>query len=59
MEILRTPDIEFENLEDYDFAPHYTNVLDEDGTSIRIHHIEEGDPQADPILLMHGNPTWS
>jgi len=59
MEILRTPDKEFENLEDYDFAPHYTDVLDEDGTSIRIHHIEEGDPQADPILLMHGNPTWS
>jgi haloalkane dehalogenase len=59
MEILRTPDVQFENLEDYDFTPHYTTITDEDGTKIRIHHVDEGDPQAEPILLMHGNPTWS
>jgi haloalkane dehalogenase len=59
MEILRTPDKRFENLQDYDFAPHYTTIKDEDGTDIRIHHVDEGDPDAEPILLMHGNPTWS
>ena len=59
MDILRTPDACFENLPDYDFAPHYTTIRDADGTDIRIHHIDEGPRDAAPILLMHGNPTWS
>lgn len=59
MKILRTPDSQFENLPDYDFAPHYTTIHDEDGTPIRIHHIDEGPRDAQPILLMHGNPSWS
>ena len=59
MEILRTPDERFENLQDYDFTPHYTTIKDKDGTDIRIHHVDEGNPEGKPILMMHGNPTWS
>ena len=59
MKILRTPDDRFVNLPDFNYAPHYTTVRDEDGTEIRIHHIDEGPRDADPILLMHGNPTWA
>ena len=59
MKVLRTPDERFEGLEGYDFAPHYTEVEDEDGTRIRIHHVDEGPRDAAPILLMHGNPTWA
>jgi haloalkane dehalogenase len=59
MKILRTPDSCFENLPGYDFAPHYTCVTDDDGTELRIHHIDEGPRDAAPIVLMHGNPTWS
>jgi pimeloyl-ACP methyl ester carboxylesterase len=25
----------------------------------RIHFIDEGDPEARPVLMVHGNPTWS
>lgn len=25
----------------------------------RMHYLEGGDPAADPILFIHGNPTWS
>jgi haloalkane dehalogenase len=25
----------------------------------RIHFVDEGDPSARPVLLLHGNPTWS
>ena len=57
MEILRTPDERFENLQDYDFTPHYTTIKDKDGTDIRIHHVDEGNPEGKPILMMHGNPT--
>ena len=59
MKILRTPDDRFDNLPDYTFEPHYTEIRDEDGTSIRVHHIEEGRADAAFILLMHGNPTWA
>ena len=41
MNILRTPDERFENLPDYDFEPHYTEV---DG--VRIHYVDEGPPAA-------------
>ncbi len=59
MKILRTPDSQFENLPDYDFEPTYTVITDDDGTDIRIHSVDVGPRDADPILLIHGNPTWS
>jgi len=59
MKILRTPDSAFENLKDYPFEPNYTTIQTNDGTDLRIHHIDEG-PKDGPILLaMHGQPVWS
>ncbi|MCP4749264.1 MAG: haloalkane dehalogenase [Proteobacteria bacterium] len=58
MKTLRTPDKRFENLPDFPFKPNYVEVLDgEDGT-LRIHYLDEGPPEAEPVLLMHGEPTW-
>jgi haloalkane dehalogenase len=54
MELLRTPDERFANLPDYPFAPHYVEV---DG--VRIHYVDEGPADAVPVLLMHGEPSWS
>ena len=54
MKTLRTPDDRFENLPDYDFEPHYTLV---DG--LRMHYVDEGPEDADPVLLLHGEPSWS
>ncbi|MFO0697339.1 MAG: haloalkane dehalogenase [Polyangiales bacterium] len=59
MKVLRTPDERFEGLVDYSFAPHYTEIADPDGTRLRLHHVDEGPRDAAPILLMHGEPTWS
>ena len=59
MDILRTPDAAFTAIPDYPFAPHYTEIADADGTRLRIHHIDEGPRDAAPILLMHGEPSWS
>ena len=59
MKVLRTDDKYFKNIKGYPFAPVYTNISAEDGTEIRIHHIDEG-PKDGPILLaMHGQPVWS
>jgi haloalkane dehalogenase len=54
METLRTPADRFANLPGYPFAPHYTEV---DG--IRIHYVDEGPRSAAPVLMMHGEPSWS
>ena len=59
MKILRTPDECFDGLPDFNFTPHYTTIAGRDGVSLRFHFIDEGPRDADPILLMHGNPSWS
>ena len=52
--VLRTPDNRFENLTDYPFEPNYM-VID----GLRIHYLDEGPKDADPIILFHGEPAWS
>lgn len=59
MDYLRTPDSCFENLPDYDFSPNYLMVDDTEGGQLRVHYIDEGSKTAQPILLMHGEPSWS
>ena len=52
--VYRTPDERFENLPGFDFEPHYMEI---DG--YRVHYLDEGPSNADAILLLHGEPTWS
>jgi len=59
MKSLRTPDNCFSNLADYPFTPNYIHVDDTEGGSLRLHYVDEGPNDAPPILLMHGEPTWS
>lgn len=51
-DVYRTPDDRFADLPGYPFEPHYAEI---DG--LRIHFVDEG--QGDPVLLLHGEPTWS
>ncbi len=53
--ILRTPAQRFENLPDYPFAPHYAEL----SSGIRVHFVDEGPRDAHPVLMMHGEPSWS
>ena len=59
MDILRTPDDRFANLDGYAFAPHYAMVASGDGEQLRIHYVDEGSSEAPPVLLLHGEPSWS
>jgi haloalkane dehalogenase len=52
MDAYRTPDECFEGLPAYTFAPSY---IEQDG--LRMHYVDEG--AGDPILLLHGEPTWA
>lgn len=59
--VVRTPEACFDNLPDFPFEPHYCQVPDPDvpGTTLRMHYLDEGPPDAPVVLLMHGEPTWS
>ena len=59
MKALRTPDDQFDNLKDYPFEPNYLTVDDGEGGNLRVHYLDEGPATAAPVLLMHGEPTWS
>ena len=59
MDTLRTPDDRFADLPGYPFAPHYVDIADGEGGTLRVHHVDEGDPGAPVVLLLHGEPSWS
>jgi haloalkane dehalogenase len=59
MRVLRTPDERFENLADYPFAPHYVEVALADVEPLRMHYVDAGPRDAAPVVLMHGEPSWS
>ena len=52
---VRTPDSQFVGLPDYPFLPNYLQV---DG-DLRMHYVDEGPIDGPPILLLHGEPSWS
>jgi haloalkane dehalogenase len=51
-DIYRTPDDRFVDLPGFPFEPHYEEI-----EGLRLHFVDEGD--GDPVLLLHGEPTWS
>jgi len=54
MEILRTPDERFAKLPGWPFPPRYLEV-----GGLRMHYVDEGPRGAAPVLLLHGEPSWS
>lgn len=59
MKALRTPDERFAGLPGWTFEPRYLDVPDGEGGSLRMHYIDEGPAGAAPVLLLHGEPSWS
>lgn len=42
------------NYPDYSFDHHYHSVK-----GLRLHYLDEGDESAEPVVMVHGNPSWS
>jgi len=55
MQVLRTPEERFQNLPDFPYLPRYTEL----SSGLRVAFIDEGPREKAPVLLMHGEPTWS
>lgn len=54
MDLLRTPDERFRDLPSWPYEPRYV-----DAGGVRMHHVDEGPRAAAPVLLLHGEPSWS
>jgi len=55
MEILRTPDDRFADIPDFPYEPRYIDLDD----GLRMAYVEAGPADGEPVVLMHGEPTWS
>lgn len=51
----RTPEARFAAIPDYPFAPHYHDLAG----GLRLHYVDEGPRDATPVLMLHGEPSWS
>lgn len=58
MQTVRTPDDRFVGLPDYDFEAHHVEVADGEGGRLRVHYLDEGERDANIVLLLHGEPSW-
>lgn len=59
MEVLRTPDDRFDRLPDFPYEARYVEVPDDDGGRLRVAYVQAGPDDGEPVLLMHGEPSWS
>ena len=54
MEFLRTAEERFAGLSGFAYQPKYVQLGD-----LRMAYVDEGAPAAPPVLMLHGEPTWS
>jgi haloalkane dehalogenase len=59
MQTVRTPGDRFDNLPEFPYAPRYCEVPDDDGGVLRVAWVQDGPESADPVLMLHGEPSWS
>ncbi len=55
MRVYCTPDDRFVDLPDWPYAPNYIEIAG----GLRVHYVDEGPREAQPVLMLHGEPTWA
>lgn len=59
VDVVRTPESRFVGLPGYPFEPHYLEVVAAGSEPVRMHYLDEGPRGGRPVVLLHGEPTWS
>ena len=52
--VFHTPEDRFSGLKDYPFEPHFVKI-----NNLKIHYVDEGPVDTNPVLFLHGVPAWS
>ncbi|HEY8451180.1 MAG: haloalkane dehalogenase [Micromonosporaceae bacterium] len=55
MRVRRTPEDRFAGITDFPYEPRYATVTG----GLRMAYVEAGPADGEPVLLLHGEPTWS
>jgi haloalkane dehalogenase len=55
MRVLRTPPERFEQVPDFPYRPRSATVTD----GLAMAYVQAGPADGEPVLLLHGEPTWS
>jgi haloalkane dehalogenase len=55
VQLVRTPEERFADLPGFPLTPRYAELPD----GVRVHYVDEGPPDSETVLLVHGQPTWS
>ncbi|MEQ8771267.1 MAG: haloalkane dehalogenase [Erythrobacter sp.] len=59
MDILHANPERFVDLPDFPFAENWLEIDLGEGHRARMHYLDEGPKDAPPVLLFHGEPSWS
>ncbi|BDW82691.1 haloalkane dehalogenase 1 [Erythrobacter sp. Dej080120_24] len=59
MQVLKTDLARFADIPDYPFAENWITIDLGEGFSGQMHYLDEGPKDAPPLLLFHGEPSWS
>ena len=59
MRVAQTPEERFTDLPGYPFEPRYVTIADPLHGPLRMHYVDMGPSDGEPVLLVHGQPTWS
>src|SRR5258708_21068121 len=59
MQTVRTPGDRFTDLPEFPYPANYYDVSDGDGGTLRMAWVQDGPADSDPVLMLHGEPSWS